>query len=256
MRMATDEINLIKKLLASGMDLMQVHRATGVHVLEVFCVREALPRPRIPKSNIQNWPQEDLALLCERMLAGDRSAAIARQMPHRTRNSIISAQHRYGLVELIHGRKGKLGSLEVKQSHRARLRTLRAKAQELGIAGKPRPTLMGMKISKPEAKPSLEIVDIPDDSIPVAQRVPILVSKNGRLEANDALTNESCRWPLGSPQSPDFGFCGRPRIIGKPYCPVHDQRAFTPLPPRRRRASVAPTEPPVPTFADAEKETL
>lgn len=34
----------------------------------------------------------------------------------------------------------------------------------------------------------------------------------------DAVT---CKWPVGDPKSPDFGFCGRPAEGKKPYCAEH-----------------------------------
>jgi GcrA cell cycle regulator len=30
-----------------------------------------------------------------------------------------------------------------------------------------------------------------------------------------------CKWPIGHPGDPDFYFCGKPVIPGKPYCGEH-----------------------------------
>ena len=30
-----------------------------------------------------------------------------------------------------------------------------------------------------------------------------------------------CKWPIGHPGDPDFYFCGKPTIPGKPYCGEH-----------------------------------
>jgi GcrA cell cycle regulator len=40
------------------------------------------------------------------------------------------------------------------------------------------------------------------------------------------LEEHHCRWPLGDPREPDFGFCARARIAGMPYCPGHCAIAF------------------------------
>ncbi len=43
------------------------------------------------------------------------------------------------------------------------------------------------------------------------------------------LTNNSCRWPHGSPESARFFFCGAQGAdldAGIPYCPLHARRAF------------------------------
>lgn len=37
-----------------------------------------------------------------------------------------------------------------------------------------------------------------------------------------------CRYPVGDPQSPDFGFCGQQVKAGKPYCPTHAERCYRP----------------------------
>jgi len=40
------------------------------------------------------------------------------------------------------------------------------------------------------------------------------------------LAHHSCRFPLGDPQSPDFAFCGKERVPGRPYCEAHCHRAY------------------------------
>ena len=47
------------------------------------------------------------------------------------------------------------------------------------------------------------------------------------------LTAASCRWPIGDPRDPDFGYCGRARSDGS-YCQGHAQMAF------RRRGEPKP----------------
>lgn len=38
------------------------------------------------------------------------------------------------------------------------------------------------------------------------------------------LTEHTCRWPIGMPEDPDFGFCGAPPKAGKSYCEKHFRR--------------------------------
>jgi len=40
------------------------------------------------------------------------------------------------------------------------------------------------------------------------------------------LDHHSCKFPLGDPQSPDFAFCGKERVPGRPYCLDHCHRAY------------------------------
>jgi len=35
------------------------------------------------------------------------------------------------------------------------------------------------------------------------------------------LTEKRCKFPLGHPDEPDFGFCGEPAHPGFPYCVAH-----------------------------------
>ncbi len=40
--------------------------------------------------------------------------------------------------------------------------------------------------------------------------------------------NESCRWPIGEPGTPEFFFCGIPQAnmnAGIPYCPQHERES-------------------------------
>lgn len=39
-----------------------------------------------------------------------------------------------------------------------------------------------------------------------------------------ALTDETCRWPIGDPLLPGFGFCGAQTQADSPYCPFHTKR--------------------------------
>jgi GcrA cell cycle regulator len=64
----------------------------------------------------------------------------------------------------------------------------------------------------------------PDLDIPPHQRVPLL-----------ALTHETCRFPLGHPGDPDFGFCPNRHADGASYCARHHRLAYTPRAPARPR---------------------
>jgi len=42
------------------------------------------------------------------------------------------------------------------------------------------------------------------------------------------LTTSACRWPLGDPGTPSFGFCGARALPGQPYCEAHARLAYQP----------------------------
>jgi hypothetical protein len=46
-----------------------------------------------------------------------------------------------------------------------------------------------------------------------------------RVSLVNLLAN-SCRWPSSDPREPDFGFCGKPKLQGAPYCAEHAALAY------------------------------
>ena len=59
--------------------------------------------------------------------------------------------------------------------------------------------------------------------IPVEQRLSLL-----------QLSEQTCKWPIGDPLTPDFYFCGNHSEEGKPYCEFHSRRAYHQLEKKRR----------------------
>ena len=49
------------------------------------------------------------------------------------------------------------------------------------------------------------------------------------------LTDHACKFPIGDPREPGFGFCGHPSTEGKPYCAYHCRVAYAPPEGRRRK---------------------
>jgi GcrA cell cycle regulator len=42
------------------------------------------------------------------------------------------------------------------------------------------------------------------------------------------LSEQRCRWPIGTPGAEDFCFCGNMPLEGLPYCPGHSRVAYRP----------------------------
>jgi GcrA cell cycle regulator len=84
-----------------------------------------------------------------------------------------------------------------------------------------------------------------DSYVPPAEELVIPPAERKTLQM---LTESSCRWPIGDPQSPDFHFCNRNKVPGLPYCEHHARRAFQPPQPRRRDREIGePIVPAIPT---------
>lgn len=58
---------------------------------------------------------------------------------------------------------------------------------------------------------------------PVAPALP----KPANLVPLTQLEKHHCRWPSGDPRHPDFGFCGRARDPGGPYCAGHHYQSLS-----------------------------
>jgi GcrA cell cycle regulator len=71
-----------------------------------------------------------------------------------------------------------------------------------------------------EQEPELELVE---NIIPIGQRRTLL-----------ELTEDTCRWPIGDPASPEFFFCGGKPLTSLPYCGYHSRVAYQPANERRK----------------------
>lgn len=160
------------------------------------------------------WTDDRVELLSKLWSEGLSASQIAAQLGGGvTRNAVIGKVHRLGLSG-------------------------RAKAGAAGNAAarpvaKPRPAPVGAVPGDPARPAPLEPIARPpvsvdhrwseDAAIPDSQRVSI-------LELRDSM----CRWPLGDPAKPDFGFCGARSATGMPYCGHHCRLAYQPVTDRRR----------------------
>jgi GcrA cell cycle regulator len=51
---------------------------------------------------------------------------------------------------------------------------------------------------------------------------------DGRRCSLFELSDDRCRWPIGTPGADDFCFCGNTPLDGLPYCPGHSRLAYQP----------------------------
>ncbi len=184
-----------------------------------------------------SWTDERVEQLKRLWSEGLSASQIAGRLGGVTRNAVIGKVHRLGL-------SGRATTSRMK-SHRARPRPAgpatakrTVKATRFGTVGNP----ALRALYQPDAVAYLPPVE--ELEIPVAERKTIQM-----------LTESSCRWPIGDPQTPDFHFCNRSKVPGLPYCDVHARRAFQPPQPRRRDREVG--EPMVPAIpASAAKDPV
>jgi GcrA cell cycle regulator len=102
------------------------------------------------------------------------------------------------------------------------------KVHRLGVAGRDapsRPTLSGGRQSnqvRSSAGGVRRAQARPPNTAAVARRASFEVPATATMHT---LTAHGCRWPIGDPDQPDFGFCGRLRAGPGAYCPGHAPQA-------------------------------
>lgn len=161
-----------------------------------------------------SWTDERVEVLKKLWMEGLSASQIAGRLGGVSRNAVIGKVHRLGLA-------GRANPSRSKPS-------------------RPRPRMAGMKRApKPRisqfGNPAFRAlypsdgdryVPLPEEiDIPPSERVPL-------IELNEG----SCRWPIGDPQTSEFGFCTHKCVPGLPYCETHSRRAFQPPQAKNKRS--------------------
>jgi len=166
-----------------------------------------LPAER-PRSRFQ-WSTEREEYL-ERLWAdGYSGAEIAARLGGVTRNAVIGKVHRLGLP----GRK-------------ARMRSPRRKKKHGSLPATPRRFRWW---KAPSRHPVAALTEAERLALLSQAPAPLLI---GVLALRDGM----CRWPVGDPKQPDFGFCGHEQEPGVSYCRLHARVAFILLGPTKPRS--------------------
>ena len=171
---------------------------------------------------ILSWTDERVTLLRPLWEDGQSASKIAAQLGGVTRNAVIGKVHRLGLS----GRVLK----PVEDATAAR----RKPAQEVEIET----AIAVVEVEAPEPLAILSHRPAPDFPVPAAKPEPVALAASQRVTIMD-LRESMCRWPIGDPTTPEFGFCGARSITGLPYCTHHAQIAYQPAAERKRDRRVA-----------------
>lgn len=158
---------------------------------------------------MMSWTDERVERLKKLWQEGLSASQIAAELGGVTRNAVIGKVHRLGLS----GRGQPTSSMK-------RQRRVHAPAVR-----RTRPVALGNlalqtnieALAETEFRPRRSVV------VPIAKRLKI-----------EALTERTCKWPIGDPGSEDFHFCGHDSLEGVPYCEYHAGVAYQTPEPRRR----------------------
>ena len=163
------------------------------------------------------WLDEAKVALLKQLYAEGHSAShIAARIGGVSRNAVIGKAHRLGLVGNA--------PLQRKMSQRSRSERNAIKKKRWRRPMSPRQNRVAELFASEPFAPAPEIIFIPENE------------RKTLVELGD----RECRWPLGDPKEPSFGFCGRPQEPGLSYCRGHAKVAYQPPVPRQRPAPAQP----------------
>lgn len=168
------------------------------------------------------WTDEKVEALLA-LNAKNKSASQIGDLIGTSRNAVIGKLHRLGMAYAA--------SDKAIQGRRMRMRP---KAKPTFVANNNAPARKATAFDFGRA-PSIPV----DPYVPTDEELDIPVHERKALvdlEPND------CRWPIGDPQEKGFGFCGKHKEPGTPYCEHHARKAFVPLDVARRERKQAQGE--------------
>lgn len=168
-----------------------------------------------------SWTDERVELLKKLWSEGLSASQIAGRLGSVTRNAVIGKVHRLGL-------SGRATTSRMKTVRpRSRLASPK-RAAAAPAANKPRFAAIG--------NPAVRaLYPLDAEPLPATEELVIPMAERKTIQT---LTECSCRWPIGDPQTAEFHFCGKNKVTGLPYCEFHARRAFQPAMPRRREREV------------------
>ncbi len=151
------------------------------------------------------WTNEHIDILCTMWAAGEPSRKIAERLG-RTRNSVIGRAHRLTLASRAGERPGRPAK---PNAHRR---------------APPRLPMAPRVVQAAKLRRWIE--EIPPSE---ARMISLM-----ELKAGD------CKWPIGDPAKPGFGFCGVKSFGSFPYCGHHVAMAYTPVKARGQAPKLPP----------------
>lgn len=176
------------------------------------------------------WTDERVELLKKLWLEGLSASQIAGVLGDGvTRNAVIGKVHRLKLSGRAKPTSSAPRARSPQRSNR-RVSTGSSSSGGMGAMMKrrsmpsaPMHGATALKISEDMETEVYVAPQVVELFIPVEQRLTLL-----------QLNEETCKWPIGDPLTPDFYFCGQHSDDGKPYCDFHSRRAYHQMEKKRR----------------------
>jgi GcrA cell cycle regulator len=138
-----------------------------------------------------NWTDERVSLLKRLWGEGHTATEIAKVLGGVSRNAVIGKVHRLKLSNRV----------SPIQQNKKPVTTTTIKTVSRKVERAPAPDASQNNVAPPE-KRAEELLSLTD------------------------LKPRMCRWPVGDPREPGFGFCGDPSVGSLPYCTTHAKAAY------------------------------
>lgn len=146
-----------------------------------------------------DWSEERIALLTKLWGEGLSCSQIATEMGGNvTRNSVI----------------GKVTRLKLPKRLVTHARANTSKRVPGAVPARRRPNTPRVPSNSTPRPPQVIVDTTPAPEAPASLCLPLI-----------ELTATTCRWPVGDPRQPGFGFCGHDIAEGSRYCPYHRARS-------------------------------
>ena len=158
-----------------------------------------------------SWTDERVETLKTLWQEGLSASQIAAELGGVTRNAVIGKVHRLGLSG-----RGQPTTTAKRQRRTPEEAAVRRTRQPVTIGSLALQTDMEA-VAEPAPQLRRNVV------VPIAKRLTI-----------EALTERTCKWPIGDPGNEDFHFCGHDSLESLPYCEYHAGMAYQTPDPRRR----------------------
>ncbi len=164
------------------------------------------------------WTEERVSILKKLWMEGLSAAQIAVELGEGvTRNAVIGKVHRLKL-------SGRAKPANSTQRARSASRTARSTSARGGSGGVKRRTGLSTPVSGANAL-SPAISEQEDIRLAARQEAELFIPPEKRIGLL-ALTEKTCKWPIGDPLLEDFHFCGHDSEDNAPYCKFHAKRAY------------------------------
>jgi GcrA cell cycle regulator len=179
------------------------------------------------------WTEERVELLKKLWLEGLSASQIAAVLGDGvTRNAVIGKVHRLKLSGRAKPANSAPRARTAPRASGVRRPSASTGRPSSGIASMMKSRTMGpapmhgataLKIDNEFEIEAYVAPQVQELFIPVEQRLSLL-----------QLSEQTCKWPIGDPLTPDFYFCGNHSEEGKPYCEFHSRRAYHQIEKKRR----------------------